>query len=72
MSGEDLQRRVNALELTVARLERQQRSIRRELRTKGELWDTIASPPWRRVLWFLQGYRLWRVGRWYRKTKDLN
>jgi hypothetical protein len=52
-------------------LKRQIKSLRRELREQGELLDTLASPPWKRIWFFLQGYRLWRVGRWYRKTRDL-
>jgi len=52
-------------------LERQVRALRREVRRIDELLDTVASPPWKRARWFLQGYRLWRVGRWYGKTDDL-
>ena len=52
-------------------LERQVLSLRRELQQKGELLETIASPPWKRLWWLICGYRLWRVGRWYLKTDDL-
>lgn len=52
-------------------LKGQVRSLRREVRQLGELLDTINSPLWKRIWWVLQGYRLRRVGRWYRKTKDL-
>lgn len=53
------------LEQRIDILERQMKSLRREVREKGELLETIASPPWKRLWWFLQGYRLWTVGRWY-------
>lgn len=55
----------------IAIIERQILSLRRELQKQGELLNTIASPPWKRLWWFLCGYRLWRVGRWYGKTEDL-
>ncbi|MCI0420079.1 MAG: hypothetical protein L0312_12785 [Acidobacteria bacterium] len=58
-------------EFRLARIERQIESLRRDVQAKGELLDTIASPPWKRFWWFLGGYRLWKVGRWYRKTKEL-
>lgn len=64
-----LDMRTNEQELRV--LKRQVHSLRRELRQWQELVDTIASPPWKRLWFFLQGYRLWRVGRWWGKTKDL-
>lgn len=46
-------------------------SLRREVQALQERVDTVCSPPWKRFWWFLQGYRLWRVGRWYGKTDDL-
>jgi hypothetical protein len=64
--------RLKKLEFTIARVEREQKSLKREVRQMNELLDTIASPPWKRVIFFLQGFRLWRVGRWYRKTKELH
>jgi hypothetical protein len=56
---------LSALEQRADILERQVRSLRREVREWTELVDTIASPPWKRVWWFMRGYRLWKVGRWY-------
>lgn len=47
-------------------LKRQVLSMRRELRQHTELLDTIASPPWKRLWFFLQGFRLWRLGVWYK------
>jgi hypothetical protein len=62
---------VSSTEQRLGVLERKVESLRREVRQATELLGTLASPPWRRLLWFLQGYRLWRVGRWYGKTDDL-
>lgn len=66
-----LRRQVQDLAQRVTVIEGQQTSLKREIREQGELLDTIASPPWKRLLFFLQGYRLWKVGRWYGKTNDL-
>lgn len=59
------------LEQRVDVLERQVNALRRTVQAQGELLDTLASPPWKRLWWFCQGYRLWKVGRWYGKTEDL-
>lgn len=59
------------VEFHIDRLEREIKSIRRQLQAMDERLDTVCSPPWKRLLWIIQGYRLWRVGRWYRKTSDL-
>lgn len=33
----------------------------------AEKWiDTVSSPPWKRMLFVIQGYRWGRLGRWYR------
>lgn len=48
-------------------LERQVKALRIQQQQFGEWLDTIASPPWKRLYWFVRGYRLWRVGRWYGK-----
>ncbi len=47
-------------------LERQMKALRKEVRRIDEHVDTISSPPWKRVWFFLQGFRLWRLGVWYR------
>lgn len=44
----------------------QLRALRLEMRRQTELLDTISSPPWKRLWFFLQGFRLWRLGVWYR------
>lgn len=54
-----------SLEQRVAALERQMREQRRLHQALDERVDTVFSPIWKRVLWFLQGYRWHRVGRWY-------
>lgn len=59
-------------EMEIDVLKFQVKELRRELRGLDERLDTVCSPPWKRLWFFLQGYRLWRVGRWYRKTDDLN
>jgi len=50
----------------IAILERQVRGLRLKLHELAELCDTVNSPPWKRLWWFLCGYRMWRVGVWYR------
>ena len=47
-------------------LERQVRSLRLQVRRLEEWIDTISSPPWKRALFVAQGFRLWRLGVWYR------
>lgn len=46
-------------------LRRQVVSMRRELRELTEYVDTVSSPLWKRVIWWLQGYYFRKVGRWY-------
>lgn len=52
-------------------LERQVKALRRQVQALDERVDTVFSPFWKRVWWWLQGYRWHRVGRWYGKTEDL-
>ena len=59
------------LEHRVAILERQVKSLRRGQQQNSEWLDTVCSPLWKRLLWLAQGYRFYRVGRWYGKTEDL-
>ena len=51
-------------------LERQMHSLRTEVRTLDKWLSTISSPPWKRLYWFIRGYRLWRLGRWYGKEYE--
>ena len=60
-----------SLEQRLDVVERQIVSLRREVQQKGELLDTLASPPWKRLWWFIRGYRFYRVGRWYGQTDEL-
>jgi hypothetical protein len=60
-----------AIEQEVEVLKRQMLSVRRELQALQERIDTVCSPPWKRIWWWLQGYRWYRVGRWYGKTDEL-
>lgn len=53
-------------------LERQVRSLRREVQRHDEWIDTMSSSYLKRLFWVLQGYRLHRVGRWYGKTEELH
>ena len=46
-------------------------SLMRRLQALEELVDVLATPWYRKILFFIQGYRVSRVGRWYRKTADL-
>jgi hypothetical protein len=45
---------------------KRQMGAARALAHRHEEWiDTFSSSLWKRVLWWLQGYRWKRVGRWY-------
>lgn len=52
-------------------LEGQVFALRCQAQAADERMDTVCSPPWKRLWWFLLGYRLWSVGRWYGKTEEL-
>jgi hypothetical protein len=58
-------------ELEIEALKAQVKELRRQVQALDERVDTVCSPPWKRIWWFLQGYRLWRVGKWRNKTDDL-
>lgn len=58
-------------ELEILCLKQQIKALRIQIQQQEELLYTIASPPWKRLWFFLQGYRLYKIGRWYNKTKDL-
>jgi hypothetical protein len=59
-------RRIAALEREIDVLKRQRVLVHNELRQLDERVDTVFSWPWKRVWWFLQGYRWYTVGRWYK------
>lgn len=52
-------------DLRIDTLERQMRSVRRQLQRHDEYIDTVSSALWRRILWWFQGYYFRKVGRWY-------
>lgn len=45
-------------------LERQVRSLRVQAQQMDEWVDTLASPPWKKFWWLMQGWRWYRLGRW--------
>lgn len=45
-------------------LKRQVRALRRQVQEHDEWLDTVNSPVHKRLLWWLQGYRFYRLGRW--------
>lgn len=61
---------MTTLEDRVARLERQRAKDREhfeQLRTRIDHWEnTLRSPWYKRLWWWLQGFRLSLPGRWYR------
>lgn len=54
-----------SLESEVDLLKRQVHALRQQLQAQGEWIDTIASPWWKKLWWLAQGWRWYRVGRWY-------
>ena len=46
-------------------LERQVKSLRRQMGQLIEWQDTVSSPLYKRIWWFLCGYKFGSVGRWY-------
>lgn len=46
-------------------LERQVKSLRREVRVLTEHVDTVTSPLWKRLIWWCEGFYFRKVGRWY-------
>lgn len=53
------------IEHDVEVLKRQMRSLQREVQQLAELVDVLATPLHRKVWFWVHGYRLWRVGRWW-------
>lgn len=47
-------------------LERQVKEMRRQLAFVAHWHDTVRSPLYKRVWWWLQGYRFSALGTWYR------
>jgi hypothetical protein len=40
-------------------------SLMRRVHALEELVDVLATPPWKRLWFWLRGWRLYKVGRWY-------
>jgi hypothetical protein len=55
---------VTDMETEVLGLRAQVDSLMRRVHALEELVDILATPPWRRLSFFLQGWNLWSVGRW--------
>ena len=53
------------LEQRLAVFDRQVGSLRREVRELTEYVDTVTSPLWKRLIWWVQGFYFRKVGRWY-------
>jgi hypothetical protein len=53
-------------EVRVQALERQVAELRRRQQEQDEFIDTITSPLWKRLIWWVLGYYFRKVGRWYR------
>lgn len=47
-------------------IERQMKSLRRQVQQQGEWIDTHNSPLWKRLWFVAQGFRFRRLGVWYR------
>lgn len=60
---------MDTLEQRIGILERQVKFLRTRTKETWELLDLLATPPWKRVWFFLCGWRLWRIGRWYGKDE---
>lgn len=61
----DVARQLARIEQEIDVLKRQMVSLRAQQQQQGEWLDTVNSPWYRRVRWFVQGYRYHRLGRWY-------
>jgi hypothetical protein len=74
MSTEDkvleLEKKLNRMEFEHNTLKNQLKGIRQQMNRFDAWLDTINSPIYKRIWWFLQGYRFYRLGRWYGKNKE--
>lgn len=67
---EKLERELNQIKFEHETLKRQMKGLRKQM-NKYDAWlDTVNSPIYKRVWWFLQGYRFYRLGRWYGNNKE--
>lgn len=51
-------------------LKRQMQALRRNYNRLDAWLDTVNSPLYKRVWFWMRGYRFYRLGRWYGKDKD--
>lgn len=50
-------------------LKRQMKSLREQVHMHEEWLDTVNSPIYKRIWFWLQGYKYHTLGRWYNKSK---
>ena len=67
MAGHAVSIEPKHLEQRLAVLDRQMGSLRREVRELTEYVDTVSSPLWKRLLWWVQGFYFRKQGRWYKR-----
>jgi hypothetical protein len=56
---------ITDIETAVLGLRAQVDSLTRRVHALEELVDVLATPLHRKLWFVLQGFRMWRVGRWY-------
>jgi hypothetical protein len=61
---------VASLKTEVDALKRQVLSLRREVHYLHEWLDTVCSPLYMRIWWWLCGWKFYTVGRWYAEYKN--
>lgn len=50
-------------------LKRQVHSLRKQVQRQGEWLDTVNSPLYKRIWWWIKGYNFHTLGRWYDKDR---
>ena len=58
-------------EFEINTLKRQVASLRRQVVFHNEWLETVNSPLYKRIWWWIRGYRFYTVGRWYGKNDNL-
>lgn len=53
-------------EVRIAALEAQVRELRRQMTLVQHWHNTLDTPMWKKAIFFLQGYKPWSLGTWYR------
>ena len=57
---------IEAMAAEIEAMKRQVKELRRRLTVFDHWHDTMHSPWYKRVWWWVQGFRLLSLGRWYR------